>query len=279
MAAAVVLSGGRSSRMGAAKAGLEWHGSTLLRRVVGLVARGVDGPVLVVRSPGQALPALPAGVEVLDDPFEGRGPLQGIAVGLAALQGRTDGAFVCSTDLPFLHPAFVRRVLGALTGDTDVVLPHVHGFRQPLAAAYATSLAALAASLVADGVPAPKPLLDAARTVVLDDAALLEDAVLRAADPGLRSVENVNDRAAYDAVRAEPAPEVVVERYGVLASGGRSGAQAVRAATVGHAAAQVGVALDRHVLAAVNGDQTSRDPGTPLVAGDVVALLSADAGG
>ncbi|MCW2616823.1 MAG: molybdenum cofactor guanylyltransferase, partial [Frankiales bacterium] len=44
-------------------------------------------------------------------------------------------------------------------------------------------------------------------------------------------------------------------------------------------AAQVGVALDRHVLAAVNGDQTSRDPGTPLVAGDVVALLSADAGG
>lgn len=277
--AGVVLAGGRSSRMGAAKAGLEWHGSTLLRRVVGLVARGADGPVVVVRAPGQALPALPPGVEVLDDPYEGKGPLQGIAVGLAALAGTADAAFVCSTDLPFLHPAFVRRVLAALTGDAEVVLPHAHGFRQPLAAAYATALAGAAARLVADGVPAPKPLLDASRTVVLDDAALLLDGPLRAADPQLRSVENLNDRAAYDAARALPAPEVVVQRYGVLASGGQSGSRTVRAATVGQAAAAVGLVLDRHVLAAVNGDQTGRDPGTPLVDGDVVALLSADAGG
>ena len=30
--AGIVLAGGRSSRMGAPKAALEWHGSTLLRR-------------------------------------------------------------------------------------------------------------------------------------------------------------------------------------------------------------------------------------------------------
>ena len=34
-AAGIVLAGGRSSRMGTPKAALEWHGSTLLRRVVG----------------------------------------------------------------------------------------------------------------------------------------------------------------------------------------------------------------------------------------------------
>jgi len=33
------------------------------------------------------------------------------------------------------------------------------------------------------------------------------------------------------------------------------------------------------VLAAVNGDQTTRDADLPLVAGDDVAFLSADAGG
>ncbi len=35
----IVLAGGRSSRMGVRKAALEWHGSTLLRRTVGMLAR------------------------------------------------------------------------------------------------------------------------------------------------------------------------------------------------------------------------------------------------
>ena len=275
--AGVVLAGGRSRRMGFPKASLEWHGSTLLARTVAVLVRGADGPVVVVRSPGQELPGLPAGVEVVEDPEQGRGPLQGLAVGLAAVHA--DVAFACSTDLPFLHPVFVRRVLSALTGELEVVLPHAHGFRQPLAAAYATSLAPVATALVADGVGSPKSLLDRSRTLVLDDAALLSDAGLRTADPELRSVHNLNDPAAYDLARAEPAPEVVVRRFGVLAAAGRSGPVTVRAATVGGAAAAVGLTLDRHVLAAVNGDATSRDPHVPLVAGDDVAFLSADAGG
>ena len=61
-AAGIVLAGGRSSRMGTPKADLEWHGSTLLRRVTGIVARGAGGPIVVVRAPGQQLPALPKGV-------------------------------------------------------------------------------------------------------------------------------------------------------------------------------------------------------------------------
>ena len=50
-------------------------------------------------------------------------------------------------------------------------------------------------------------------------------------------------------------------------------------ATLGAAAAAVGLALDRHVVAALDGDRITRDPGLPLVAGDTVAFLSADAGG
>src|SRR6185312_9226654 len=113
-AAGIVLAGGRSSRMGTPKATLEWHGSTLLRRVVGIVARAVDGPVVVVRAPGQALPALPAGVDVVEDAREGRGPLQGLAAGLAAVRADAPVAFVSSTDVPLLHPRFVRRVVAAV---------------------------------------------------------------------------------------------------------------------------------------------------------------------
>jgi len=52
----------------------------------------------------------------------------------------------------------------------------------------------------------------------------------------------------------------------------------LRAATLGAAAAAVEITLDRHVVAAVNGDQMNRDARLPLVAGDTVAFRSADAG-
>src|SRR4051795_2243728 len=92
--AGIVLAGGRSSRMGSPKAALEWHGSTLLRRVCGIVGRAVDGPVVVVRAPEQELPALPDSIEVVEDAREGRGPLQGLAAGLAALRDEAPVAYV-----------------------------------------------------------------------------------------------------------------------------------------------------------------------------------------
>jgi molybdopterin-guanine dinucleotide biosynthesis protein A len=276
--AAVVLAGGRSSRMGEPKAGLEWHGSTLLRRVVGLVARGVEGPVVVVRAPGQDLPPLPSSVEVVDDGTAARGPLEGMATGLAALQDRAQHAFVCSTDLPLLHPAYVRAVARA-GQEVDVALPVVEGHRQPLAACYRTSLAERARELLAQDRARPAFLLEDADVRVLDEPELLADPALAKADPQLRSVVGVNTPEELHALRALPAPEVLVQRFGVLASGGEHGGRTVRAATLAAAAQAVGLVLDRHLLAAVNGDQTVRDGGLPLAEGDVVAFLSADAGG
>src|SRR5262249_53091782 len=105
--------------MGTPKAALGWHGAALLRRTVGILAGAGDGPVGVVGRPGQDLPPLPAQAEVVDDPREGLGPVQGLAAGLAAIAGRAEVAFVGSTDMPFLHPAFVRRVLRAAQQGAD----------------------------------------------------------------------------------------------------------------------------------------------------------------
>ncbi len=265
--------------MGTPKAALAWHGSTLLRRTVGVVSRGTSGPVVVVRAPGQLLPDLPPDVEVRDDEQEGLGPLQGLSVGLHALAGRADVAFACSTDLPFLHPAFVRRVVGAMRDAYDVVLPMAHGFRQPLAAAYRPRLASLIDELLAEGARKPAFLFDRSRVLRLDDAELLADRVLAVGDPLLESVLNVNEPADYELALARPAPEVRVERFGVLAQDGHRGIRTVRAATVGAAAQAAGLRLDRHVVAAVDGDWVTRDGATPLVAGDAVSFVSADAGG
>lgn len=277
-AAGVVLAGGRSSRMGSPKAALEWHGSTLLWRTVAIIGRATSGPVVVVRAPGQELPALPPGTEVVDDPREGHGPVQGIAAGLAALTDRADVAFISSTDMPFLHPAFVRRVVLAAGDGADVGLPVARGFRQPLAAAYRTALAPAAERLVATGRLKPAFLFDECTVAMLDETALLADPVLAALDPGLESVVNVNEPADYQAARARPAPEVTIQRFGVLAAG-RRGPEQLRAATVAEAAEGAGVALGRHVVAALNGDSLTRDGRTPLAAGDTVFFLSADAGG
>jgi molybdenum cofactor guanylyltransferase len=278
--AGVVLAGGRSSRMGTPKAALEWHGSTLLRRVTGLVARAVDGPVVVVRAPGQELPELPGEVEVVQDAREGRGPLQGLAAGLEALGDRATLAYVSSTDVPLLHPRFIRTVLAAV-GEDDVALPHVGGYPQPLSAAYRVGLSAVVERLIAEDRMRPAFLFEACRVRRLDAAALLADPALAALDPALDSVLNLNEPGDYEAARERPAPEVTVRRFGVLRRMGNGAPDPalVRAATLGEAAAAVGLALDEHVVAALNGDQITRDPEVPLVAGDTVAFLSADAGG
>ena len=268
--------------MGTPKAALEWHGSTLLRRTAGILARTTGGPVVVVRAPGQDLPALPKGTLVTDDPREGKGPVQGIAAGLAALRGRADAAFIASTDMPFLHPAFIRRVLGVL-GDSeavDVALPLARGYKQPLAAAYRVSLADTAERLVKEDRLRPAFLFDECTVETLDDAALKQDPVLAALDPDLDSVVNVNTRADYQEARARPAPEVTVRLFGTLAkAGGSGGPHTVLAATVAAAASAVGLVLDRHVTAALNGDQVTKVGEMPLVAGDTVFFRSADAEG
>lgn len=278
LVAGVVLVGGRSVRMGTAKAGLEWHGSTLLRRAVGVVGRVADGPVVVVRAPGQPLPALPAGVEVVDDPVAGRGPLQGILTGLGAVAGRAAAGLVCAVDLPLLHPVFLHRIARELRADAavDVVLPVALGHAQPLVAGYRTALVPRIAGVLDAGRLRPGALFEQVRVLTLDEAALLADPALAAADPRLDSLRNVNTPDDYRAARARPAPAVEVRCHGVPAVGADAGARTVRAATVAAAAAAVGVPLDGSTVATLDGGtgpDVVGDPATPLVDGDVVSFL------
>jgi molybdopterin-guanine dinucleotide biosynthesis protein A len=275
--AGIVLAGGRSTRMGRPKADLEWHGATLLRRVAGIVGRVVDGPVVVVKAPRQELPELPGEVAVATDAHEGRGPMQGLSAGLSAA-GEARWAYVSSTDVPLLHPAFVAVVLrAAQREDVDVALPVAHGFRQPLAAAYRTAVLPEVERLIEEGLMRTAVLLERVRVLELDEASLLRDRELAAADPELLSLLNVNDPDEYERVRARPAPAVTVRCLGALGGNNRGDDPLpVRAATLGAAAAAAGVELDRHVVPLLNGEEIARDPWYPLAAGDAVAFGAAD---
>ncbi len=260
----IVLAGGRSLRMGRAKAFLDWHGETLLAHVVAIVARAIgDGPVVVVAAPGQSLPDLPAGVRVVADAREGLGPLQGIGSGLAALTGEAEVAFVSSTDAALLHPAFVQRVLAGAEPGVDVVVPHARGHRQPLAAAYRVGLAPLIDELLQQGLARPGFLYERCRTRQVDDAWLLEDPRLAAFDPALASLENLNEPADYEAARALPAPSIEANE------------RTLEARSLGELARALGLELEECVVR-VNEDPATRPASFPLVAGDRVRLSARD---
>lgn len=256
--------------MGSPKAALEWHGSTLLRHVVGIVGRAVEGPVVVVRAAGQRLPVLPDDVEVVDDAREDRGPLQGIAAGLAHVAQRATVAFVTAVDAPLLHPAFIRHVLGALRAADDVALPHAHGHGQPLAAAYRTTIASQLEQQLAGDRLGTRALFARPDVQVreLDEQALLSDPEVAALDPRLHSLLNVNDPGEYAAARGRPAPLVTV------LSPVHPHPQTINAATLAAAAAAIGIALGPGNRAILRDGRVVRDPCEPLVAGDAVTFTA-----
>ena len=191
--AAVVLCGGKSSRMGRPKALLPFGPETLLARVLRLVGEACAERV-VVAADGQEIPPLPDGVTLVRDVRPGQGPLEGLAAGLAAV--RAPAAFCASCDAPFLRPALVARLFDRL-GDADAAQAVVDGFPQPLLAVYRTSLAPRAAALVAEGRNRVIFLVEGARVVRLDEA----DA--RGADPDLASFRGCNTPEEYAAALRE----------------------------------------------------------------------------
>jgi molybdopterin-guanine dinucleotide biosynthesis protein A len=252
--AAIVLAGGLSSRMGEPKALLDWHGAPLIHHVAGILAR-VCRPVIVVAAAGQELPVLP-GVEIAVDAAPGRGPLEGIAAGSRALDGRAAAVFLAATDLPLLHPAFVRRLLGSLSG-YDAAVALAGGHDHPLAAAYDARTLARASALLAAGRPRAAGLLDGARVRRLSGDDVVEP----------DSLQNVNTPEDYRRLRARPAPTVTVVIEGAPTV-------EVDAATLGSAVAGLAWSSGRPAGwgASVNGRVVAADPALPLVHGDVVRL-------
>lgn len=196
---AVILCGGKSSRMGRPKAWLPFGGEPLLARVVRRIGEAAS-PVVVVAAPDQDLPPLPETVTLVRDAVSGRGPLQGILAGLTAMEGRATSVFVSSTDAPFVHPALVRRMETLRSeGDHDAAVARAQGHFHPLAAVYRTSLRALVADLLAQDLRRPYYVFERCRTRFADEPDLLAGSALREADPHLLSLRNINTPEDYAA--------------------------------------------------------------------------------
>jgi molybdopterin-guanine dinucleotide biosynthesis protein A len=186
----IVLCGGQSKRMGRPKAWLPFGPELMLPRVVRLLGEAV-GPVVVVAAPEQDVPPLPAEVAVVRDEEKGRGPLQGLAAGLEALAGRCEAAYLSSCDVPFLRPAFVRRLI-ELLGANAICVPRADGYHHPLAAVYRLEVAGAVRRLLAEDRLRPFFLFEAVPTRVVEAAELAD------VDPTLQTLRNLNTPEDYE---------------------------------------------------------------------------------
>jgi molybdopterin-guanine dinucleotide biosynthesis protein A len=181
--------------MGRPKAWLPFGDELMLPRVVRILSEVVQ-PIVVVAAPGQELPPLPRDVLVVRDAAEGRGPLQGLAAGLQALQGKAESAYASSCDVPFLRSSFVRRV-AELRGDHDICVPMVDDYHHPLAAVYRIDVLTIVQRLLAENRLRPIFLFDAVSTRVLSAEELVD------VDPDFQSLRNLNTPADYESALQE----------------------------------------------------------------------------
>jgi molybdopterin-guanine dinucleotide biosynthesis protein A len=187
----IVLCGGQSRRMGRPKAWLPFAGEPMLCRVVRLLSEVVS-PVVVVAARGQDLPPLPQRVSIVRDLEPGKGPLQGLLVGLSALPNPVEAAYVTSCDVPFLQPGFVYRLI-ELRGIAAICVPEVGGYRHPLAGVYGRQVAPIATKMLVAGFLRLGQLLERATTRFVH----IEE--LRGVDPDLLTLRNLNTPEEYEA--------------------------------------------------------------------------------
>jgi len=269
--------------MGRDKAWLPFDHERMLARVARLVGE-TAGDVVVIGSPDQELPALPETVRVLRDDVPDQGPLGGLIPGLR--HATADALFATSCDAPFISADVIDLLFGAL-GDADVAVAEAEGYLHPLCAVYRPRVRPVLEALLAAGRRRPVFLYDEVPTVRVGEARL------RAVDPELSCLRNLNDEAAYTAALADTFPEIRIELYDLARARAGTAEVTVRGATLGgallaladgHAGLVPDVIsaegeLQAHWRVSLGGETFIVDPRTPLDGATPLLLLSALAGG
>jgi molybdopterin-guanine dinucleotide biosynthesis protein A/molybdopterin converting factor small subunit len=304
---AIILGGGKSSRMGRPKALLLFDGEPLIVHI----ARALESlfsDIVIVAAPGQELPALP--VTLVRDEVAYQGPVGGIYYGLRAASGEI--GFVTSCDVPFLSLPLISFLISQIA-DYDVVVPYWQERLQPLHAVYRRSVVPLLQEQLERGELRPISLYKKVRTREVH-----EDEI-RGFDPDGMSFLNMNTPEDYQAAlrrwqdtrqrqrnQTETTPPLsvsnpcltcTVELFSVarlVAKTSKVSLALPQGATLSHVFLALAERLpilvgpvitpERNSLTSgnacnINGKDFVRDPSVKVRAGDSIIIISADAGG
>jgi molybdopterin-guanine dinucleotide biosynthesis protein A len=181
---ALILAGGKATRFGGIdKREIVVDGRTIFARQVDAL-RPLVAEIIV--SCSRPVP----GFRTVSDAVSDAGPLAGIAAGLAA--AATPWLFVIAGDMPHIHRAFLELVLSRAGDESDAVGIRIRGLPEPLCTVLR--------------IPVWRPIVEAriaarqlkASSLLTDEVVCvrwIEEAEVRAIDPLLRALHNVNTPA------------------------------------------------------------------------------------
>lgn len=208
---AIILAGGRGSRMGCAdKALVEFRGRPLLAHVLTSISEIVDEVIISVRDGGQKTSIVSAiepfvdvdvtPVRIVYDRYMDAGPLAGVHAGIsAAARGYS---FICACDMPFICGDAVDMLFSRVSGHDAAIARWDNGHLEPLHAVYRKGeLVKRIEESIRDGdntILAPVFKLQDVQYVDMDDIKLV-DADLRTfvnlnTLDDIVAVENISDR-------------------------------------------------------------------------------------
>ncbi|MBT2657703.1 molybdenum cofactor guanylyltransferase [Bacillus sp. ISL-18] len=165
-AAAIILAGGKSSRMGTNKALLKINEKTNIERIVDKLKLLFDDIILVTNDSEQYEFL---SVRMVPDHYPGQGPLAGVQAGLTASD--YDLNLIVACDMPFLSNELAEAlVTNAL--HYDAVIPVIHGKQQPLFSVFKKQTAAVIEEQIQAGQLRMKHLLDHLNVLYLTEKEL-----------------------------------------------------------------------------------------------------------
>lgn len=178
----IILSGGKSRRMGKNKAFIEVGGLRLVDRITVLFKELFDEVILVTNEP---LAYLDLDVTIATDIFPGKGPLGGIYTGLFFAQH--ERAFVAPCDMPFLKSGFIEWMMEN-SGNCDILVPAPSDGLQPLHAVYSKKCLPIIKKMLDDDRLQIKLLYKRCKTVEVPES------MLRLFDGELKMFRNINSQ-------------------------------------------------------------------------------------
>lgn len=190
-AGAIILSGGRSSRMGTNKALLPIAEKTNIERIRDELYSLFDHIILVTNEP-ERYGFLK--LKMVPDEHPGKGPLAGVHAGLKASDYEENIVVAC--DMPFVS-AEIAGTLAKNLKSYDALVPVIEGKRHPLFAAYQKRVVGEAESRLKAGELRMGDFLEALHTRYLEE----NDLMAYGASNLERVFFNMNHPEEYDKAR------------------------------------------------------------------------------
>lgn len=131
---AIILAGGKSSRMKTEKGLVLFQGKPLVQHVIEAAKKITDTIIIVTSNPDYKQ----FGCDCIEDELKDKGPLGGIYTGLSHSSAQKNLILGC--DMPFLSEQLLKELVNN-SGEEDVLLTKHKGLAEPLCSVYVKNCA------------------------------------------------------------------------------------------------------------------------------------------